>query len=162
MTTLFCSPSSSLPSPQRQRVVKTPPTRNDTPKARSTRADGADPSPSPANDVTITVAGAVSGQLAPSTEAAPPPAVVHVHRHNGRNARFAGALGWGCPASSDECCGYHREKHHTGAASPLNLYAFTSNCKRRGEEATEAGVQGSSNNPITRVSTALDPVVSHV
>jgi hypothetical protein len=75
MTTLFCSPSSSLPSPQRQRVVETPPTGNDVPKARSTEADGADPSPSPANDVTIAVAGAVSGQLAPSAEAAPPPAV---------------------------------------------------------------------------------------
>jgi hypothetical protein len=75
MTTLFCSPSSSFPSPQRQRVVETPPTGNDAPEARSTEADGADPSPSPADDVTVTVAGAVSGQLVPSAEAAPPPAV---------------------------------------------------------------------------------------
>jgi hypothetical protein len=75
MTTLFCSPLSSLPSPLRQKVVETPPTGNDAPEARSTEADGADPLPSPADDVTITMAGAVSGQLAPSTQATPLPAV---------------------------------------------------------------------------------------
>jgi hypothetical protein len=52
-----------------------PPTENDAPEARPTQAEKADPSPFLEDDVTIAVAGTVSGQLAPSTEAAPPPAV---------------------------------------------------------------------------------------
>ncbi|XP_025813059.1 mucin-7-like [Panicum hallii] len=64
--------------PQRRKVVEIPSTEDDAPAVVSARAAEADPSSSPANDITITVAGAASGQLAPSTEAAPPPAVSSV------------------------------------------------------------------------------------
>jgi hypothetical protein len=52
-----------------------PPTRKDAPEARPIEVDKAVPSPSVADDVTIAVAGTVSGQLTPSTETAPPPAI---------------------------------------------------------------------------------------
>jgi hypothetical protein len=64
-----------LPSSQRQRVAEVPPTRKDAPEARPIEVDKADPSPSIADDVTIAVAGTVSGQLTPSTETALPPAI---------------------------------------------------------------------------------------
>ncbi|XP_025791689.1 mucin-7-like [Panicum hallii] len=71
----LAGPSSSLPSPQRQRVAEVPPTGNDAPETEPAETDRVNPSPSHADDVTIAVAGTVSGQLTSSTEMAPPPAV---------------------------------------------------------------------------------------
>jgi hypothetical protein len=52
-----------------------PPNRKEAPEARPIEVDKADPSPSVADDVSIAVAGTMSGQLMPSTETAPPPAI---------------------------------------------------------------------------------------
>jgi hypothetical protein len=62
-----------MPSPQCQRVAEMPPTGKDAPEARPIEVDRVDPLPSLADDVTIAMAGTVSGQLTPSTETAPRP-----------------------------------------------------------------------------------------